>query len=122
MAISNYHWSTLIDPASELQADSAKFGAILDKIAADSSVTIGEQDKAILNAAIRNPSGGFNSDSLYDSMTEEEYQLFLRKDGALVVDEKEYIKRAIARRTAELRRKLCRVVADDPGKADFYGE
>lgn len=79
------------------------------------------KDKAILDAALRNPKGGFNRKSLYEAMTDEERQLFLRKEGALVVDEKEWIKKAIAARTAEVRRKIRRIIADDPGEGGCGG-
>lgn len=83
--------------------------------------SLNETDKIILIAAWRNPAGGFNRSSLYESMSEVERRHFLPKGGAQAIDEEEKIKCAIASRTAELCRTLRRAVAEDLKTFALYG-
>lgn len=73
---------------------------------------LNEVQKLLLKAARRDPAGGLNRTSLYDSMTEDERSLIARSYSGCAGDE-ESIKCAIASRTGELCRLIRRILDDD---------
>lgn len=119
--LEDYQWNALPDKGTEYEGERRMGGDRLDELRASVRNHLNPKDKAILNAALRNPKGGFNRTSLFEAMTDEERELFQTKDAALVVDEKEWIKKAIAARTADVRRKIRRIIADDPGEGGCDG-
>lgn len=119
--LTELQWATLPDERSKQKAFNKGIMMDLNEVFADAWPFLGKNYRAIIRAAKRYPSGGFNPTCLYEAMMEHERNFFRPKDGgAFVADEKEFVRKAIARRTAELRRKLRKIIADEPGKFDFY--
>jgi hypothetical protein len=114
--ISDYRWNQILDPRSELEAERNAARDRLDELSAKVREKLSPQAQAILDAAIRSPKGLFNRTSLYEAMTEQEREKFLPDDAAPVSDRKERIKKAIAARTAEVRRTIRRIIASGPGE------
>lgn len=118
--VSEFVVTSVPDHASELAFEKIEARSDLDTLCNTVWPFLNESQRAILAAARRNPADGFKSSSLHEAMTKAERELFLPKDRSLVVDENDCIKKAIARRTSELRRQLQGIIADDPGKFPFY--
>lgn len=114
--ISHYQWNQIPDQRTEFKAERRIARNRLDELNARVRKHLNPKDRAILDAAIRNPRGQFKRTPLYEAMTEQERELFLPGDGKLAADEKEHVKSAIAARTADVRRKIRRIFASDPGK------
>ncbi len=118
--LSEHEWANIVDERSKQAALAKEVMMALNEIFADAWPFLGKTYRAIIRAAKRYPAGGFNPTCLYEAMMEHERGFFMPKDGALVVNEREFIRRAIAKRTSELRKKLQRIVADEPGRLDFF--
>jgi len=116
--ISDYRWSQIPDQRAEFEAERRDARDRLNELKSEVWEHLNPKDRAILDTAIRNPEGQFKRTPLYEAMTEQERKLFLPKDDTPVADEKEHIKRAIAARTEDVRRKIRRIIASDPGECD----
>jgi hypothetical protein len=118
--ISEFLWNQIPDPQSELEDERSKARDRLNEIKSQVWEHLNPTDRAILGAALSRPEGLFNRVSLFDAMSEEERHLFLNGKRIRTGAERDIILAAIAARTADVARKVRRIlIKTSPGRLGF---